>query len=1033
MTPSSARTPVPRTSRRVRARLLALLVGAGASVAVVAAYVGGLLDWIELRTLDLRFRYANGLTERDDLVRVEIDDGSLEVVGHWPWPRNEQAALLGILSELGARAVLVDIEYLEPEPIAIDLGGRELDDPLDATPADVDVTPADAALQAAVWRAGNVHLAFHYRRDAERATRFGGTGDSLMALLSAGREREARLAAESATPDTAPLTLFDRARLAVAIERDPRLTPDAAADSLGLPRAAVFECFEPCRQAALRRIISAAAPAPAGGASPGEAAVFEQQLGGSWIDDTPLKAAFRLAWREVTNQSATVSAGFGSQPALAPRAQPVDAYVPVLAALASAARRCGFVVFRADADGITRWMPLMIRREGEPEIMPQLAFGLACDLLHIPPDAIQPAPGGLRAGALRIQLDSGNRTLIPWTSPAEQRRHRLRHVPIVKLHEVYDRRRLIERNGRYIRDTLERIVTADVFPAQPADAYAAQLAELKRLRRARAMADLRRAAGEIARGEARPTTVPSSRPATTPADAELRLERRIAELASATSAYQSECLAQLDAERAALAGRPPESLSRAERERLENLNWVRRQLDDAQLDRYRAANARLTAEIETTLGELRRLLSGRIVLIGYTATALADMTPVPTSERAPGVLAHYYLLNGMLNGRLITWAQSWQNALVALAAGLLVSLGAARLTPFRAALLAAGVTLLAAATAVAAFYAYAHWIAVTPPIAAAASAFLAISFFQYAFVDRERRQLAAALGQYTSRAMARQMAENPELCRRAEIRPVTTVFTDLRGFTAISERIGADRTQRLLNVCLGRMTDVFLRHEGMVNKFLGDGVFAFWNPVIYPQADHAQRACAAALDLLDELRALIDEQRRGGGDDAFQQLGLRIGIATGNAVVGPCGSEQKYDYTCIGDSVNLSARLESANKFYGTSVLVSSVTRQAADAFVYRPLGRVQVKGRQQVTSVYELVARPGAADERRLACIRLFSEALEAFEERRFAHAAELFAAAVQAQPDDPIARYYLSLCQSLHRAPPPDDWTPAIELTEK
>lgn len=1035
MSTSPARTPGPRTSRRVRARLLAVAVGAAASVLVVGLYALGGLDWLELRALDLRFRHANSLTERDDLVRVEIDDGSLQVVGHWPWPRHEQAALIDILGELGVRAVLVDVEYLEPTPVAIDLSPRDADDPLRITSEDVEVTPADAALQAAIWRAGNVYLAFHYRRDAERSARFSGPSGSLMALLAEGRDQDARRLAGSIAPDASPLPLLERASLAVALERDLDLTPQAAADLLGLPAAAVLESFEPCRQAALRRAIASArrrAAREAPGREPVPSTTFEAIAGRTWADDTSLKAAFRMAWSEVANEEATLATGFGARAALASRAQPVEAYVPVLALHAQAARRCGFVVFRADADGITRRMPLMVRRAGESEIMPQLAFGLACDLLGVSPEAIRPTPLGVRVGALEIQLDSEGRTLIPWTSPAEQRRNRLRHVPIVKLHEVYDRRRLMGQNERFIRDTIERVATADVFPRAESEAYAEQLAELKRLRRQRVREGYRSVADAIARRGASGPGGAASRPATR-AEAAGAQDGRIAELEAATRAHEGDCLARLEREYADLAARPAESLDAGQRERLDGLDWVRTQLHRAQLDRYRVANVRLASEVDATMSELRRLLGGRVVLIGYTATALADMTPVPTSERAPGVLAHYYLLNGMLSGRMLTWARAWQNALLALSAGLLVSWVASRSSPFGAGAFTAALLVAISVAAVAAFYWRAYWIAITPPIAGGLAAFLAISFFQYAFVDRERRQLAAALGQYTSRAIARQMADNPELCRRAETRPVTTMFTDLRGFTAISERIGADRTQRLLNVCLGRMTDVFLRHEGMVNKFLGDGVFAFWNPVIYPQSDHAQRACAAAVDLLADLRALVEEQRRTGGDEAFQELGLRVGIATGNAVVGPCGSEQKYDYTCIGDSVNLSARLESANKFYGTSILVSAATRQAAAGFVYRPLGRVQVKGRQQATAVFELVARDGEADDRQLARIRLFSEALDSYEERRFAQGAELFRASLHVVPDDPIARFYLKLCETLHRAPPPDDWTPAIELTEK
>jgi adenylate cyclase len=312
--------------------------------------------------------------------------------------------------------------------------------------------------------------------------------------------------------------------------------------------------------------------------------------------------------------------------------------------------------------------------------------------------------------------------------------------------------------------------------------------------------------------------------------------------------------------------------------------------------------------------------------------------------------------------------------------------------------------------------------------------FFAIAVYRYVFIDAERRQLSTALGQYTSKEIARQMAANPELCRRAEMREVTAMFTDLKGFTPLSERIGAAGTQELLNVCLGRFTEVMLRHEGMVNKFIGDGVFVFWNPVIYPQQDHALRACTTSVDLLADLEKLKVEQRRRGGDSVFDELVLRIGLATGNAIVGPCGSEQKYDYTCIGDSVNVASRLESANKFYGTQILVSDVTRQqVGDVFEFRPLGGVRVKGKAQAVPIYELIGRTGqVSDELRdYACA--FGQAVALFQQRRWQAASDAFKACRQRRREDLAAEAYIEATAALLAEPPDESWAGAIELKEK
>ncbi|GAF88017.1 unnamed protein product, partial [marine sediment metagenome] len=208
-----------------------------------------------------------------------------------------------------------------------------------------------------------------------------------------------------------------------------------------------------------------------------------------------------------------------------------------------------------------------------------------------------------------------------------------------------------------------------------------------------------------------------------------------------------------------------------------------------------------------------------------------------------------------------------------------------------------------------------------------------------------------------------------------------------------------------------------------VNKFIGDGIFAFWNPVIYTQPEHALLACETAIDLLVALRELIEEQRRAGGDEAFGELVLRIGVATGNAIVGPCGSEQKFDYTCIGDSVNVAARLESANKFYGTQILVNEATcQQVGDGFAFRALGGVQVKGKRQAVQISELLGRAGQVDDATLAYALAFGQAVALFQSRDWAAAREAIGACSIQQPDDLAARHYAEAAKIYLEQAPPD-----------
>jgi adenylate cyclase len=217
----------------------------------------------------------------------------------------------------------------------------------------------------------------------------------------------------------------------------------------------------------------------------------------------------------------------------------------------------------------------------------------------------------------------------------------------------------------------------------------------------------------------------------------------------------------------------------------------------------------------------------------------------------------------------------------------------------------------------------------------------------------------------------------------------------------------------------------------MINKFIGDGIFAFWNPVIYPQTDHARRACETALDLQRVFESLREATEL---DDVFRELFVRVGVATGPAVVGPCGSEQKYDYTCIGDTVNVAARLESANKFYGTSVLVSDRTRrQAGEDFVFRPLGGVHVKGRHRAVPIHELIGRRGAVDAVDISYAERFGEGVAAFQSRSFEAAEAVFTRCLAERSFDEAARRYRDAAVELRVTPPPEEWVAALTLAEK
>ncbi len=904
-----------RTNRRASA------VGLMATVVVVALYAGGALDWLELKTLDQRFCHANAMPEHPDIVLVDIDDGSLETVGRWPWPRDVQAAIIEILAEAGARAVLYDIQLVEPQP-ARTITRRQADlieNPLSIA-SDLSVAFPDHELRSAIERAGAVYLAFD----------FGQPKTGVDAAL-AGRIR----------------TWLD-------------------ADASRWERDGV----------ALYAELSSLWAAGAGGPHP---EVLAQTL------------------RHVLGVQATVGPSRITRGAV--WTHPVKHMTPVYFPHARAARRCGFVVFEPDLDGIMRRVQLFA--EHRDHVLPQLAAAVALDESDWRPKwagmaGTQPMQRFEHADGrvALVHLDEAGRALVPWVPQRDWTQQFGPHIPADAVWLVHDRRQSIRHNRTIIATAAQMI--ADTTGAARAGTYADDLRQVRRLEDELRLARYTRDSDKAA-----------------------QVAEWLRQYAHVLPAAQRELAQTLDDLCAQATTRPAPEIANA----------------CATIQHAWQANADLEDEIDAALGRLRSRVDQRICLVGYTATALPDMVPIPTHPRAPGVIAHANILNGLLQGRFVSWWPLWLNAIAALLAGLVATLISVK---YHARNAAALVALLAVAYVALAgwwtFYLTLRWVALTPVVGAIAASFFAIVLFRYIFLERESRALAAALGQYTSATLARQMAEDAELCKRAEMREVTAVFTDLAGFTQISERIGAERTQHVLNVALGRFSDVMLHYEGMVNKFIGDGIFAFWNPLIYPQPDHARRACDTAVDLLVALRELVAVQRRQGGDAAFADLQLRVGVATGNAIVGPCGSEKKYDYTCIGDSVNIAARLESANKFFGTRVLVSGPTRDAAGGrFAFRALGGLQVKGKTHAVDVYELLGRQGEVPDDMLRHADAFGAGVTAFRNRDWAAARTCLDACREQCAEDAAVLAYLRLIEHYEAEPPADDWDGRIELTEK
>jgi adenylate cyclase len=268
-----------------------------------------------------------------------------------------------------------------------------------------------------------------------------------------------------------------------------------------------------------------------------------------------------------------------------------------------------------------------------------------------------------------------------------------------------------------------------------------------------------------------------------------------------------------------------------------------------------------------------------------------------------------------------------------------------------------------------------------------------------------------------------ELIRNPEKAAPGgERRELTVLFSDLVGFTSMSEEMSPEALVDMLNGYFERATTVLGQHGATLDKFIGDAIMCFWNAPL-PQEDHAARACLTALRLVAVVDTLAPELEARG----VARLHCRIGINTGPGVVGNIGSRAAQDYTVIGDTVNLASRLEGAAKVYGTRILASEETVRAARGTVLaRELDLLRVKGRQLPVRVYELVDVAGTPPPAHLAP---FAEGLALYRARRFAEARERFLSS----PEDPPSRVFAARCEALSAQPPTEDWDGVFSLDTK
>lgn len=416
------------------------------------------------------------------------------------------------------------------------------------------------------------------------------------------------------------------------------------------------------------------------------------------------------------------------------------------------------------------------------------------------------------------------------------------------------------------------------------------------------------------------------------------------------------------------------------------------------------------------------VLKDKIVIVGATAVGIYDLRVTPFSGTFPGVEIQATVMDNLLHGDFIKTPQLALAIMLLIMAGLAILLGvvlprlAAVSSFFFASAVAAGYVCLN-------YYLFSRQglqLEMFYPLGLIALIFLGVTSHRFLAEEEERKRIRKAFESYVAPTIVQEMLKHPEQLRLGgERREITLLFSDIRGFTTMSENLDPEALVSLLHDFLNPMSNIIINQGGTIDKYMGDAIMALFGAPL-TQTDHPHLACRAALEMAVSLATLNQEWAAKGRP----ALKIGVGINTGPVAVGNMGSDRLFDYTAIGDNVNLASRLEGLNKYYGTHILISHTTAAAAGgAFILRDVDQVRVKGKAQTARIYELLGE-GEPDPELARYLELYHRALVFYREGHFAASQTAFGQVLEVRPGDAASQRYIALAQKHQETPPGPDW---------
>ncbi len=955
---------------------LTILVGLALTLLVVVLEKVGLLEVIERRLYDRRARDCQYFMPRptDALVHIDIDDESLESIGRWPWPRQRLAQVIDEINLAGVKVVALDIVLAEPQSPEIVRRDERTFDAIDH----------DDELAQALRRGGNVIVPIAMGIPAAQRTAVEQQLGEMFAANLALTYDQAQAALGTQAPlDAAMFRNEQRAAMSRALT--PLLHADPSLSDLSLRRTLLSEADSQTVTAAQRMLL-------------------EQRL----------RTQAFLSLRRFAQPAPS---SVGPLPALG-RSPPIP---PLAAEVCST----GVVDFVEDDDGVARQVPLAVEHEGQ--LYPQVGLALALAYLDVPFDSVRIDPH-----QLVIPMSDGSTRRIPltrrdvpglgtfdlfaplaWFGKTDdwrlmydwpEHRRSAQHLPMAFLWDVMLLRQRLADNSAQADDAIRAVLLLssptllEEFGVEKLDADAVE-SRLRWIDRAvnegQFMADILR---------------------------QMKPQDVLAEAAAAGEAERQRLESLLDP---AAVDAAVKSAAEAHRHQLEVFLPSL-----ALLGEVRAQLPRLQEQIVRRRGELRELLQGKAAIIGLTAMATGDYVPTSLHTRCPGVVCHGLVFNSVLTSEAWRVAPHYVTLLITLAMGLIATLLTALVSPVRSLLVTVALVVGYWFLNGVALFDYGNVVVgVASPMLAAVLIWTGGTLAHFVVERAERQRVRDRFASYVDPVLVDYVLEQRDRARfDGERRELTVVFTDLAGFTTISERL-QEATVPLLNDYMERMVPIIRRHRGYVNKFLGDGIM-FFHGAPRQSPRHAFEAVDVVLEMQRVMVPFNEELAKRG----LPAVAVRCGVNSGFMIVGDAGPHDASDYTVLGDAVNLAARLESANKAVGTRIMIGQRTAELLEGkYLLRTIGRLQVVGKTQGVMTYEplCLVEDGHAQRRLIA--ELSAAIADHFIAGRFRPCLQVIEQFESEVGEHKLAKLYKSLCAQHLVEPPGEEFTGTLVLESK